>query len=308
MEHPGKPTKETKDAITGNLRKWQGLSNMHRIYVGDQGMKLQSVGFSPRDSMLPEVRRELALEVARWLNMPAHMLRAGGSGSGAQEAAASMEQLAQEYVDYTVRPDSVRWESAYHRDLIDEDDIVVEHNLEGLLRGDVLKRFQSYAIGIMNAIYSENEVREKEGLNRVDGLDEPRRSVNQDRGAEPRQVDRQTDPRQTQPPQGAAPRRLRLIAGETAGRVVRRELAAIHDKGARFAGKPDEWAAWVTAFYAEHRAHVAEALQLEAALARLYADRHREALLAGGLGAAAEWETAAVDELVALTLEESTHV
>lgn len=304
LEHPGKPDKPTMDRLRENVQAWQGLRNMFKVFIGEQGMKPTQIGFSPRDAMLPEQRQELALEVCRWLNMPPHMLKAGGS-SGTEEAAASMEQLAQEYVDYTVRPLSVRIEACYQRDLISEPDIYAEHILEGLLRGDTLKRFQAYQIGIMNGFMAENEARVRENLPKAPGLDQPRRSVNQDRGADPRQ----SDPRQTQPGQGSAPpRRLALVVRCNAESVVRKEIAAILDKAAKLANDPEAWGAWVRDFYGVSiYGYVLEKLQLEPLLARKYTDRHRAALLAEGVKATERWPVEAVEELTRLTIEEPIH-
>jgi HK97 family phage portal protein len=305
VKHPGKPDPEVLARLKENMREWQGVQNMHRIFVGEQGMDVQTVGWSAKDSLLPEQMQEIALDVARWLNIPQHMFRVGS-----QPTFASIEQFAREFVDYTIRPWVVRWEGALD-DLIPEEDIYAQHNLDALLRGNLADRCTAYASAIMNGWLSEDEVRELEDRNPIPGGAGavPRRSVNQDRGAEPRQSS-PPSPQQQEPKRkrrddsSAVTRRARLIVAENAERVVRREVGKVRENATRLAAKPDEWATWLASFYADHRVYVADALQLEPALARGYAERHRQALLAGGVAAAEAWEVDAVAELVALTLEE----
>jgi hypothetical protein len=92
------------------------------------------------------------------------------------------------------------------------------------------------------------------------------------------------------------------MAQSGAARIVRRELAAIADKGAKHASNPTAWAEWLDEFYAAHQKLVAETLQLPPLVTRGYAERHRDALRAGGLSAAEGWGTRAIDELVALVV------
>ena len=47
----------------------------------------------------------------------------------------------------------------------------VEFNVNGLLRGDVKSRNESYRTAIQNGYMSINEVRQKENLNSIDGGD-----------------------------------------------------------------------------------------------------------------------------------------
>lgn len=295
FEVPGKLDDEQYDRMQKAIeRRSAGLANMHRPLLAEGGAKPHAVGFSPEESQSVESRQEQVREFARWFNIPEHMLH-----SGKQPNYASIEQFAREFVDYTIRPWCIRWESRLDRDLIIEDDVFAEHVLEGLLRGNFKDQVEAFAIAIMNGFMSENEVRSKLNLNPVPGLDEPRRSVNQDRGAEPRQTEDAVLLKQP-----AAPRRLRLIAHSAAARVVRRELATVTKEGERLAGDTEAWEAWVATFYSEHVAVVSRDLELEWSLARAYCTRHRDALLADGLAAAKTWETEATAELAALALEE----
>lgn len=287
-----KVLKEFREKIR---EKWSGVQNMHRLLVGDQGLKATSVGWSAKDSQLSETWESIVAEGGRWLNMPVHLL-----GGGKQPTFASIVEFGQQFKDLTLGPPATRFEGAICRDLIIEDDIVMEHVFEGLLRGRTLERFQAYASAIMNGWMSEDEVREKENLNPL-GLGPPRRSVNQDRGGEPTTSPERTDA-QAQPP-----RRLRLIATGAARRAVTKELAAVRREAERLAADPQGWSAWLREWYGTHAQFVSEVLELEPGVARAYCESHRDALIAGGLAATEGWETAAATELLHLTLEEHDH-
>lgn len=323
LEHPGKLSAPAQARLREQTQaQIGGLNNAHKVMVAEEGMKLHEFGFNAKDSQMTEARDAQVSEIARWLNIPQHMFK-----TGEQPTFASIEQFAREFVDYTLRPWCVRWEQAIGRDLITDPDVYVEHLMDVLLRGSTLERYQAYNTAIMGGFMSENEARSKEGWNRVPGLDTPRRSVNQDRGADPQGGD---EPPPAPPParrkkapkdgddeedaiatsveltvEPAVPRRLLLIAEGTARRVVRKEIARVRDSAVKLSIRPADWNEWLSDFYSEHAGLVSEAMQLEPAVARGYAEAHRLALGARGVSAMENWETTAVHELTALATERS---
>lgn len=289
--------------------EWSGLKSMHRIMLAEEGSKLKEIGFSAKDAQMVEARENQVTEIARWFNIPIHLLRAGD-----QPTFASIEMFNREFVDLTLRPWCVRWEQSILRDLVVEDDLFAEHLLDALMRGNTVERAQSYAIFVTNGIYTRNEVRLMENKNPLPGLDEPLTPLNMSTGKEepaapappppPQQPRRKPEPDEDDDEDASAspPRRLLLIAQQAAARVVRKETSKLAEKAAKLASKPEAWAAWLEEFYAAHATLVAETLQLEPAVAREVADRHRNAILAGGLSALSE--EVAIEELVTLALEQ----
>jgi hypothetical protein len=79
------------------------------------------------------------------------------------------------------------FEASIKRDLIPQKDVVCEIDLTEFLKGDALQVAQENAILVQNGIKAENQARRDYGWNPIPGLDEPRRSANQDRGGDPRQ-------------------------------------------------------------------------------------------------------------------------
>ena len=54
----------------------------------------------------------------------------------------------------------------------------ISFNIDGLLRGDIKNRYQAYKTAIETGWLTRNEARQREGLNKLDGLDEPLQMLN----------------------------------------------------------------------------------------------------------------------------------
>lgn len=290
-----------------------GLRNAWRPLLLEEDTDLVSFGFNSRDSQLVEALEARVRDFARWFGIPARILGATGS-----QPRASAEQEAQELIDLGLRPWAVRFEAALKRDAIAEDEVFVEHLFDALLRGATRDRFDAYGVAIMNGIMSENEVRVRENLEPVEGLWEPRRSVNQDRGAEPRKDGEEAPTDSGSRPsdddeaeRSRAGQRLGLLAVAAARRVVGREKAALRDAAAKHSSDVSAFSTWVAEFYGRTLPPVvAETLQIAPALAREYCERRLTIVAAaGGLLAAQdqEWEAGAVHVLAELAMEDSHH-
>jgi HK97 family phage portal protein len=80
----------------------------------------------------------------------------------------NIEHQSLEFIRDTIRPWLVRWEQALTRDLIppaDRDTYFVEFLIDGLMRGDLKSRYDSYAIGRNNGWLSANDIRRLENMN-----------------------------------------------------------------------------------------------------------------------------------------------
>ncbi len=61
-------------------------------------------------------------------------------------------------------PTAVRIESAINTQLLADENVYVETNFSGLLRGDIKTRYEAYQIGINTAFLTPNDVRRLENL------------------------------------------------------------------------------------------------------------------------------------------------
>ena len=87
---------------------------------------------------------------------------------------ASATEFKRTFVDMTLAPIFVNFESAADRDCltsIEQDRYYAKFNLNALLRGNIVERFGAYAVGITNKFMSSNEARALEDWNPREGGD-----------------------------------------------------------------------------------------------------------------------------------------
>lgn len=162
LKHPAtlSPT-----ALETLRQSWRGgLSDAHRIRILEEGMSFEALSVPPEAAQFLETRRFQILEVARLLNMPPHLLR-----DLERATFSNIEAQGIEFVRYTLRPWAVLIEQRANRMLPESDRRThyTKHVLEGLLRGDMKTRFESYAIGRNWGWLSANDVLELEDRNPI---------------------------------------------------------------------------------------------------------------------------------------------
>lgn len=175
IEFPGKfADLAARQAFRESWQAMQGGANRGRTALLDQGMKYHEVGVSNKDSQFLESRQFTVGDVARIFRIPPHLI---GDLSGATFS--NIEQQSLEFVTHTMTPWAERWEASIECMLLGPDqDLEVEFDFSVLLRGDAAGRSTYYHNGILDGWLTRNEAREREGLNPIDGLDEPLRPLN----------------------------------------------------------------------------------------------------------------------------------
>jgi len=171
LKHPGvlsepayKRLQESWDA------SHQGLSNAHRVKILEEGMDVTTVGVPPEEAQFLETRKFQVNEIARWFRIPPHMV-----GDLEHASFSNIEEQGLEFVIYTLMPWLVRHEQAISRDLLTESErqtFFVKYLVNGLLRGNILTRYQAYGAGIQGGFLSPNEVRIFEDMNPYEGGDQ----------------------------------------------------------------------------------------------------------------------------------------
>ena len=151
-------------------RRHGGVGNSHNTAVLTGGLKPYEIPQSSNsDAQFLELRRYQLEEIARLFRCPGHLL-----GIGAGSAQADIE-----FVQHTILPWLRRFESAFMRDLIEDDDrYLIEFDVRGLLRGDSSSRSAYYRamwdIGVLNT----DDIRELENMDPVEGGDVRYRPLN----------------------------------------------------------------------------------------------------------------------------------
>lgn len=166
LSHPGTLSDKARENIKkGYEAAHKGLTMAHRMAVFEEGITWQKVGVAPEDAQFLASRQFSLTTIARMYRVPMHLLSELG-----RVTHANIEHMGIDFVTHTIRPHCVNWEQAIAHKLImpaEAASYFAEFNIEGLLRGDLASRYQSYAIGRQWGWLSPNEIRNKENMNPI---------------------------------------------------------------------------------------------------------------------------------------------
>lgn len=168
IETPPGTTREQAGQIRESWSAGQaGIANHGKTAVLPQGATFKTVSMTLEDAEWIEARRLSIVETARLFRVPPVMI-------GDMEASnySNVVELAKFFVTNTLRRHLVMWEQAINRACITNPAFFVEHNVEGLLRGDSLARANFYQRGIEDGWMLRSEVRRIENLPAIEGIDD----------------------------------------------------------------------------------------------------------------------------------------
>lgn len=271
IEHPGKWTADQRDSFR---KEWD------EIHSGAEGSKVallmggaiaKPLSMSANDSQFLGTRQFGVEEVARWYGIPPHLLQ-----HLLQAKFNNVEQLGIDFVQYSLIPWMRIWEQCIWLKLLtyrERKNRFVEHNVDGLLRGDTEARTRYYQGMTAAALMTRNECRKKENLDPVDGgdtflvqgatvpLDEDGKPESEfvNPGGKPKDEPAEPEPEPTVKPvntntkamESARTSLFKVIQHDMA-RFLTKEQAAI----GRAANKPREFVTLVDEFYVKHAEHI----------------------------------------------------
>jgi HK97 family phage portal protein len=233
ITHPGKLSDPARKHLKESLNdKHAGVGNAHSPMVLEENMTWKQAGITNRDAQFLESRSFSVLDVCRIFGVPPHMV-----GDLDRATYSNIEQQSLEFIMYTLAEWIVLWEQAISRDLIlAPDTYYANFDLDSLLRGDKLSRYQSYHWSLTDGWMNRNEVRASEGLNRVDGLDDFLRQANMAPGSslsatpknpsQPSDKEPDEDDAEPEDEPGARGHRLAAAVHETRRRINEQREAA----------------------------------------------------------------------------------
>ena len=168
LTHPGRLSPQAHERLKADWDAMHsGLSSAHRVAVLEEGVTWQQTGIPPEDAQFLQTRNFQIEEIARLFRIPEWML---GAGAGQRVMRGTMEQESIGFVTYTLLPWLERIEQVLQRDLLAEQEKstwFIEHLVDGLMRGDLLSRYQAYAVGRQNGWLKVNDIRFLENMNPV---------------------------------------------------------------------------------------------------------------------------------------------
>lgn len=171
LEYPGQLSKPAHDRLQASFEEtYGGLANSQRVALLEEGLKLNTSYQMPlEDAQFIENRKMSIEEIARLFRVQPHKI-----GHHEHSTFSNIEHLGIDHVVSTIRPWLVRWEQAIGTKIIppeEQSKFFAEFLVDGLLRGDSEGRSKLYqALWNMGAM-SPNDIREKEGMNPIEGGD-----------------------------------------------------------------------------------------------------------------------------------------
>ncbi len=270
LRHPGKLSPIARQNLKEAIDSYAaGGDNEGRPMLLEEGMEWQSIALTMKDAEFLATFQWSVPQVARFFRVALHKIQ-----DLTKSSFSNIEQQSIEHVTDTIRPWAERWEQAIRRDLITSLNFYAEHNLEGLLRGDVETRYAAYAVGRQWGWLSTNDIRRRENMNPIEGGDEdyltPLNMTTQDGRLLAF----------AQPPKPALDY-LRAMVRDAAARVVRKETAHLAKLGQQHPRGSDQWFAGLPTIAAEQADFAARLLRLPEEAATRYAVGRRDAVAAG---------------------------
>lgn len=294
----------TKKTLSPNARK--ALREALDEYMGsgeragrpmllDEDMEWKTIAITLEDAQFLATLQHGVLDVCRWYRVPQHKAQLVS-----ESTLGPIQQASTDYVVDSLMGWAIRWEQAIRRDLIiAQGRFMAEHNLEGLLRGDTKTRFEAYQIAVTFGWLTRAEVRERENLNPIPGLDKPLLPLNmaaQVTGGNP-------GAGSIAPSSAAVVSYLRVLVRDGAARIVRKEMATLGKLAEKSNG--EEWGRGVRDFYREHAEFTARVLRIPDDVAAEWADARCSELVEHGPAALEHPESEAIADLTELALDKS---
>lgn len=164
VEVGGTMAEETRTGLQRDFNeKYGGLGrNWKFIFVtGDSKIKEASVDAQKAQAL--ESRQFSVVEVARWMNLPPHILR-----DLVRATFSNIEQQSLELVIYSLLPLATQIEQAMNIRLFDDEERrthYIKFELKGLLRGDLEARTKFYTAMLDRGVFNADTVLELEDMN-----------------------------------------------------------------------------------------------------------------------------------------------
>lgn len=256
-----KVDKAKKEEIRDAMQSHTGGANQHKIGVLDMGLTWTSIGMTSEDAQFLETRKFQREEICSLFRMPPHM-----AGDLSRSTNNNIEHQSIEFVVHTLLPWVKRWEEAISRDLIPEeerDEVFVEFDLRGLLRGESEKRAEYYNKLFNVGALSQNDIRRLENENPVEGGDRyfvPQNMAPSDRVDEV--IDKQgaKAPAPAQPEPRQALDIFGVLVSDVAERIASAEIRELQKRADKAAEDRPRFDAWVAEVYEGHSAYVRKAV------------------------------------------------
>lgn len=163
LKHPGKLSQQAKDYLKSSFAEAHaGASKAHKTIVLEEGMDVVKLSMSMVDAQFLESRKFQVSEICRWFRVPPHKVADLDRATFSNIEAQSIE-----FVQDTILPWCRRLEQEIDAKLIGQWRTTSRLNIDTLLRGDIVSRFNAYENGRLGGWLSINDVRRLENMNPI---------------------------------------------------------------------------------------------------------------------------------------------
>lgn len=157
-----------KKAIEEGFATKMSSKNKFKVPMLDEGMKYKGISITPQEAEFLATKKDAVLECCRWLNIAPHKVKDLSAGTFS-----NIYQQSIEHTQDSILPWAIRIEQEVNRkSFAKESAKFFRMNVNSLLRGDLESKRNFYTAMVYAGIYTRNEVRLMEEMNRIDGLDE----------------------------------------------------------------------------------------------------------------------------------------
>lgn len=166
-----KPTDGSQQNLLDAINaRHQGVDRSHKFLALYNDATYTRLGIPPDDAQFLQTRAFQVTEIARWYGVPAHKL-----GDLERSTHSNIEQQEIDYYVSALMNWLQVWEQELTLKLIAKSEVniqVIEHNLEGRLRGDTASRGEFYSKQFSIGSITSNEIRSAENRAPLAGGDE----------------------------------------------------------------------------------------------------------------------------------------
>lgn len=245
IKHPNNLSKEAQQRLKEQLRaEYGGADKAHQLLILEEGMEFAPNIIDPKASQMIETRQFSVSEFCRWLRVPPHKV--------ADLSKATFSNIEEQNIDYV--QDGLlgwceRWEQALWWKLLTPKEkdagYYFEHNVEGLLRGNVKARLEAYALMWDRGVYCINDILMKENMNPIPFGDlhfVPMNFITLEKAAQ-----------QTGEAVGS-------LVEDIAQRLANREIKELEKHTKHAEQDLDKFREWLEKFYSKHDRYISKAI------------------------------------------------
>lgn len=166
MTHP----KTLGEEAANNLRRswhkrYTGPDKANGFLVLEEGTTVEHLSFPPEANQFLQTRQFNITEIARWYNLPPHLLRELSKSSFS-----NIESESLHFVLLSIMPWLIRYEDECNRQLLiesEKSEYFFKFQIQGMLRGDMTARANFYKEMYAMGVYSINDILELEDRNPI---------------------------------------------------------------------------------------------------------------------------------------------